>query len=417
MNIMYSSRLISRSFEFGLPTLHLNFGRWLNGLVSAVSGLRISYGWWVNITNDRVEKATDRVETNGQVSETNIYKALVGDHHIRLLALHPKEGDDILRGELLACTIFSHADFSIVPAPPYTALSYCWGEPTFSDAILLGNTPFPITPSLGRCLRTLWAENGEGRMLWVDQICINQDDIGEKSHQVGMMDSIYAEAKCVTVWLGEASEYSDTGMQVLHYFASTHRPSDAAPWRTLPPEVVREGLRDVMSRPWFSRRWVVQEVALSQKTRMICGSSTFSWPSNDVLRVQTFMRMIKYAEILPAWLDRGLSEVSMQPLLMLLDLHVGRQLDRSFGTSHRPAADILDIAYDLRHRLSSDPRDRVFALQGLSKDLNHEPIEPDYKMTLEQVYEHLSRLIDSRWPSAEEFEADMAGRMALWRKK
>ena len=38
--------------------------------------------------------------------------------------------------------------------------------------------------------------------LWVDAICINQNDAGEKSTQVPLMGSMYAGATAVIVWLG-----------------------------------------------------------------------------------------------------------------------------------------------------------------------------------------------------------------------
>lgn len=43
-------------------------------------------------------------------------------------------------------------------------------------------------------------------MLWADAICINQDDVQEKGHQVNMMGKIYTKAIGVIVWLGQDYE-------------------------------------------------------------------------------------------------------------------------------------------------------------------------------------------------------------------
>lgn len=412
MNITYLSRqlrsgskLFSKSQRFRLPTLDLDIP-WINVLTSAVSGLYVFCGlsiecrWWMELTIDRVERPS-----NPSSTDSRTFMPLKKDH-IRILALQPGRADEVLRGELLHCNPFSAAQSPSTAAPTYTAVSYCWGYTDHTCVLSLNGAPFRITPSLDLCLRSLRSEGNAVQMLWIDQICINQENPTEKSEQVAMMDIIYSVAPLVTVWLGPALEHSDAGMSILRYFASAARPSDVAPWRILPSDVAYAGLTDVMSRAWFERTWVVQEAALSKETQIVCGQYSFSWPANDAVRVRRFIRMIKYAAIQPQWRDRGLSTVNMQPLLELLDLQLNRLVNESSASKIRRPPDILDLAYDLRNRQTSDMRDRVFALRGLTKGMLSKPIEVDYCMNVEETYEHLNDLIDYWWRSNEDFEQE-----------
>jgi hypothetical protein len=63
--------------------------------------------------------------------------------------------------------------------------------------------------------------------------------------------------------------------------------------------------------------------------------------------------------------------------------------------SYEGGPDILDITYDMRHRLFIDPRDKIFAIAGLVEDVvGGEDLRPDYSMTVEAAYEHLRRVIE-----------------------
>lgn len=88
------------------------------------------------------------------------------------------------------------------------------------------------------------------RILWVDAVCINQDDDGEKGLQVQSMGEIYASANGVVVWLGEAADDSDNAFEELGEAARA------------PQEFLNLGEPDekaiiaVLKRPWFERIWV-----------------------------------------------------------------------------------------------------------------------------------------------------------------
>ncbi|OTB14402.1 hypothetical protein K445DRAFT_47438, partial [Daldinia sp. EC12] len=80
------------------------------------------------------------------------------------------------------------------------ALSYVWGKSKVSKYINVDGCPFPVTENLFNILTSLRNQH-TARPIWIDAICINQADSGEKVHQVRLMRDIYSKAKKVTIWL------------------------------------------------------------------------------------------------------------------------------------------------------------------------------------------------------------------------
>lgn len=131
------------------------------------------------------------------------YKSLPATSQtIRLLHLQPAASDaDELRASLV------HADITEDPSPAYEALSYVWGDPVSPKTLQL-NVDYgepethAITANLARCLISLRRPNTT-RVLWVDAVCINQEDAHEKGRQIALMGKIYKTAVQVIIWLGE----------------------------------------------------------------------------------------------------------------------------------------------------------------------------------------------------------------------
>lgn len=123
------------------------------------------------------------------------------DTNIRLVELIP--GEVWCDGEQYQV----HCKFHVMPLsskPKYTAVSYMWGEDTNTSDIVLNGKVFGVRNNLFDLLVTL-SETGQ-TLLWVDAICIDQESIDERNHQVGLMGSIYSQARSVLVWLGSGSE-------------------------------------------------------------------------------------------------------------------------------------------------------------------------------------------------------------------
>ena len=220
---------------------------------------------------------------------------------IRLLKLHGTTSatadDSIL--EPVSADIFVTP---ISTAPKFKALSYTWGTDDRTHHITLSGADFYVTPSLDSALRHLRPDSsGQSIILWIDQICINQDDEKEKTPQVNLMHQIYTGAEQVIVWLGVAADESDEllgflsriGDEAANLGLDFHR-LDIMRWRKVmgsqnagDPE--EQGLQQFFDRlpsdleplvpalfawcqrPWFSRVWVVQESALNPDTMFRCG--------------------------------------------------------------------------------------------------------------------------------------------------
>jgi hypothetical protein len=231
-------------------------------------------------------------------TSTLSYTALAGSE-IRLVKLvESRAGDDQLGLSLEHC--------SLVNPPPYYALSYVWGDASETRPILVHGHPFNATMNLYNALvqfrellpelqeglsRTLELDNADVDVLiWIDAICINQQNIHEKEKQLPLMGDIYSTAFTVIIWLGLASELqyevpyaeSDADFKALaQYLNATIYPIYIGCSHL---EIEEDGLAvhlsdenihllltaiGIASTPWFFRRWVVQEWCLSQREPLV----------------------------------------------------------------------------------------------------------------------------------------------------
>ncbi|KAL8636772.1 MAG: hypothetical protein Q9228_005871 [Teloschistes exilis] len=250
-----------------------------------------------------------------------IYEPLRHERCFRLLNFDTQTADSSIR-----CTM---SEYGLDDNIKYSALSYTWGPPESPDAcdsqkyqqykderydIFVNDTLLAIGLNLRDALIRLRRSDPD-LVLWVDAVCINQNDLSERSSQVNAMGDIYGNCTQVIVWLGEeqpdtrdtvdfiqtiahASKAQDEDGKLLDW-----RGSEARAARGLPPATADqwEALLFLYYRRWFERLWVVQEVTLPKNTtagsgirigsspsitpigqhyeaiRMICGSVTIAW--------------------------------------------------------------------------------------------------------------------------------------------
>ena len=186
----------------------------------------------------------------------------------RIIRLHPGQFRDPIRIDLFTEELFNQ--------PEYDALSYVWGKEISELPVTVNGRVLNVTTNLDIALRHL-RYNDAVRTLWVDAICINQRIPDERYHQVRLMGNIYSSARRVIVWLGPAEEESD--MIIDWILGKVGIPG------SLQMLMFRFGLRALCGRPWFSRVWVVQEVALATEDPVVvCGSKHMPW--------LTFMRFL-----------------------------------------------------------------------------------------------------------------------------
>ena len=100
----------------------------------------------------------------------------------------------------------------------YEALSYCWGDPSKSGLhwIQCHDKRLELRENLHSALRYLRLPV-QVRWLWIDAICINQEDLDERGEQVAIMAKIFNLASQTLIWLGEDSDTRD-GSLCIEFF-------------------------------------------------------------------------------------------------------------------------------------------------------------------------------------------------------
>jgi hypothetical protein len=155
------------------------------------------------------------------------YDKLPGRQSIRLVTIHPAENiTDSIKCSLETVDLIAEKD-------KYDALSYSWGmDDDSGDAFLLtlDDKPFPVTENLWDGLRRIRLCKDPVR-IWIDAVCINQNDDPEKSVQVAMMADIYAGAHIVHVWLGEGEDAAEDKLFLEVLQKMEERAATVGPWR------------------------------------------------------------------------------------------------------------------------------------------------------------------------------------------
>lgn len=136
----------------------------------------------------------------------------------------------------------------------YDSLSYTWGRSEKTQSISIGDCYLPITTNLHAALLRLRDRFLE-RIIWVDAICINQQDTNERSSQVQRMAMIYALANRVIVWLGEAEDNSDQALEEI-YKSAGEQPAKEK-------QKCENAVLKLLQRSWFKRIWVRAETLIS----------------------------------------------------------------------------------------------------------------------------------------------------------
>ncbi|KXJ85455.1 heterokaryon incompatibility protein-domain-containing protein, partial [Microdochium bolleyi] len=115
----------------------------------------------------------------------------------------------IIRPALRSPLRYTITIVSLNAKPHFTALSYVWGDPAVMRNIVVDGVEVEVTKNLHDALQ--WF-SGQGQLdmpIWADAICINQQDLDEKSNQISLMSRIYKEASKVMCWLGPSTPKID----------------------------------------------------------------------------------------------------------------------------------------------------------------------------------------------------------------
>lgn len=139
------------------------------------------------------------------------HRPLKNADSIRLLYLQPSRFTDDIHVTL--------TEVSLSKTPSYEALSYVWGSPTANDPISCHGEELLVTANCIAAMRRL-RHKRKRRVLWIDAICIAQDSMNERNHQVRLMGGVYSKATRVIIWLGEETALSNS---VISFLKDYHR--------------------------------------------------------------------------------------------------------------------------------------------------------------------------------------------------
>ena len=329
---------------------------------------------------------------------------------IRLIRFQPREGHDSLEDSVLDITI-EHV--SLNDQPEYLALSYVWGDPTPCHPISLNGKHSGITKNLLAALIEIEKQQPEFEIatfaLWVDSLCIQQSDDIEKSSQVQLMSTIFGIAQSVIAWLGPEADGSDQAMEWLDeigkevFWDFVERALDAKGQATklqkaslewfpvlyhleasaqLPPKA----LTCLFERPYWSRIWILQEIAVAESVVLVCGRRRSTWDRVEPVYI-LLTQYQWYYQANKGQQGASLFDVPNYPKQMmsatcaLIPRSHDRWLSDVVGSVYRDSWVFFQ---------ASDPRDKVFALLGLATDAENVGLRADYSMSCEVVYYQLT---------------------------
>lgn len=330
-----------------------------------------------------------RVEfPKAQTSQEYVYKPLPSGGFVRYLILQP--GKD---HEPLHCNLHT---ISLGEIPEFEAISYVWGNPKRNHIVYCEGFTMYVTSNLRDVLHRVRLSI-EPRTLWVDSICICQEDREEQGQQVSLMGHIYSKAKRTLICVGSdkedhgeraASLLTDVNVMIERKIQETDRSPGSFP----SPEANEPFLSDtrwqsiqaLLNRPWFSRLWVVQEAALASDARLIWGKVEIDW-----------IMCLKAYE----WVITMAPSISIDHALFLPELHMlsfrtrNKDLILMYRGKTRRQTDyfkynLLDMVDSGRALGVTDDRDRVYGILGLPFPAEQPQLDisPNYKQPFFNTY-------------------------------
>nr|OQO25455.1 hypothetical protein B0A51_07840 [Rachicladosporium sp. CCFEE 5018] len=391
------------------------------------------------------------------------YPERLTDSNLRLLELAIPPMHDFLNASVrtsISCTLTT---FSLDACPAYECISYALDEPLANrghveNTALVNGIETAVAPNLAHAMRqriaAVYAEpyrNESGTAwFWIDAVCINQADFEERTIQVSIMHIIYRNAVNVLVWLGpdpdsevyQVREFFRAILQQYyqmrghynyetgflnrfqhHSLEGTNLPRfEAAIWRA----TVR-----FWDRAYFSRSWVIQEIALAKQAEIWCGPT---WFTRQELNEKSYfysrsqlgitLRALRYGT---SMIDRsyegqmlGFMPMRFQALRNILagdrsEMSVARMYaDRLVGASQANTIGegrtymLRSFARQLQACFLSettDPRDRIFVPLVIMKQIASVygfpelPLSIDYSMPAAMVYQEATTWVieESGW--------------------
>jgi hypothetical protein len=302
---------------------------------------------------------------------------------IRLVMILPLNADGIIRCTVrhttLGASIWnSHPAVESI-ALDYTCLSYVWGSPEETRCIILNGLPFQVRKNLWDLLYvlSLWAAQGLAsttinglpgldierctQRLWIDALCIDQNNIMEKNHQVQQMGWIYSNATQVVSWLGDKPDLA----RLFRYANNSERGDKQPLLRSEALRIICKLCDDI----YWKRAWITQEILLARDLYLLSQAVLVSLPALQ----RADERLLT-----------GEAYRNYKPLSKLV--HDARKQSSSFT--------LMQNLWEYRGKQCADPRDLAFSLISLSSDGAR--LQVDYDCSLAEIARSILRLHEAQ---------------------
>ena len=302
---------------------------------------------------------------------------------IKLLRLNTQNLQDTPRNDI--CGEFVIADLDASLRLQFTALSYAWGSERRPCQINISGHTVNVTESLFAILGSISRAKSSNTpteltsllsrpcfgLIWIDAICINQEDRAEKASQVCMMARIYGNASLTIMSLGDATTESRIALDWLTSIAGIQQAAfdamtDDTKVSRLFDETAWNGLCDVILRLYFRRRWILEEAALSTDPWILCGEQVIDWTTFFRGYDRTCLVLFTLLHI------RGYNLKTTD-----IEAIAGIGILRERLQQGRPIP-LLEALVRFRRCNTVKERDRIFSLVGLCSDAEAHRIRISY---------------------------------------
>ncbi|KAL7896603.1 heterokaryon incompatibility domain-containing protein [Trichoderma sp. TUCIM 5745] len=308
----------------------------------------------------------------------------LGTGEIRILSVQPGKDDEPLKATLFKRKLEDVRD-------RYEALSYTWGNPkekpldkimirdldaelpqavsmktVVQTAVFKGwGAPFYIRSNLNRALMRLRKTTDSPINIWVDAICIDQSESGhrEKEQQLAMMAQIYNYASHVCIWLGDGIAQAEGAFSLVRDIMNFKNFDTKV--RSAETKEKWIQLIEIMKVAWFSRRWIIQEVALSKSASLHCAAQVVHW--DDFADAVSLL--LEKIHILRSKFDDEIFEdvetTSASVLIQCLDNICHKS---STGDVLAKLLDLETLVSTLLGFQATSPRDTIYSVLSLAND-------------------------------------------------
>jgi len=345
-----------------------------------------------SITSHREPTIISGLKKDGLGGDLNrlVYSHIRVHDGFRVLVVQPA----VRRNDAVICGTM---DVSLSAKPQYEALSYQWGVESRSDdtpTILLNGKVFCVRQNLLDAISHLRLQS-EPRILWIDAVCINQDDENERNQQVTQMGSIYSQASQVIAWLGLSNEQTSAAIKTI---------ASVPPWNPMltsqwiAKEVTLNQLRQVKtsfcSMNYWERLWIIQELVLAEKVLIYCGDDQLTWPCLRVFFEHVYQHS-RYGT--GVHLELGALRTMCSEIRKTMPTRLCHQRStrlcqqRSYKAKEKcdkgikEESNMYDLCLRYAESLCEDPRDKVYGLLGFAAGCCKFAIPVDYSLSMSQV--------------------------------